>query len=505
MGKKDREYISCLLTEEILKVAQLEISASSSRVENLALCDVKGKSDEEIKGELKSILSGFSLSKGKSKAICVVPPSMTITKNIEIPSIESKEIESIIDLQAGRHTPYSREEIIIGYINFGVYQKNYSKILLVIVNRQVIMRQINLLESVGISAEKVFFAPEVKSGFYTKTMGSLDAQVPIGIVDINSTFTDFTIMLRGIAIACRSIPVGMQHMINEGEEAKKRFVNELKQSVESYQSEDIEQIPQKYILAKKGEMIDELKGLAATALGVTFEIASYADSLVFSDEAKKLIDGNSAESFLDVLAPSFAFEGRQIDFLPEEIKTQRVIEKQSQDGIKFGALIIIFLVLVGAIFMSKIYFKSLLLEKIQKQYEETKKSARSLEKISTKTRIIKAYLESRLVPLEVVKELYRIIPDDIYLKSFLLDEKGNIAIDGTSDSMSQVFALVGTLEDSEFFKGVKTKSTTAKKERGKDVASFEIVFKLESAEDIDEEEPAETKVAEKPAEETGGE
>jgi len=54
--------------------------------------------------------------------------------------------------------------------------------------------------------------------------------------------------------------------------------------------------------------------------------------------------------------------------------------------------------------------------------------------------------------------------------------------------MSQVFALVGTLEDSGIFKGVKTKSTTAKKERGKDVASFEIVFMLESAEDGDEEE-----------------
>jgi hypothetical protein len=35
------------------------------------------------------------------------------------------------------------------------------------------------------------------------------------------------------------------------------------------------------------------------------------------------------------------------------------------------------------------------------------------------------------------------------------------------------------------FENVKTKSTTAKKDRGKDVAVFEIVFKLSSAVAVD--------------------
>ena len=48
----------------------------------------------------------------------------------------------------------------------------------------------------------------------------------------------------------------------------------------------------------------------------------------------------------------------------------------------------------------------------------------------------------------------------------------------------------------------ETVTTTAKKERGKDVASFEIVFMLESAEDGDEEELEEEQIAEAPAETT---
>ncbi|HQL41623.1 MAG TPA: hypothetical protein PLO93_04940, partial [Candidatus Omnitrophota bacterium] len=85
-------------------------------------------SDDEISSIIAQTTMSFGLK--KPQVICVLSSSFVTTKNIEIPSLDPGEIASIIELQAGRHTPYSREEIIIGYINFGVYQKNYSKVLL---------------------------------------------------------------------------------------------------------------------------------------------------------------------------------------------------------------------------------------------------------------------------------------------------------------------------------------------------------------------------------------
>ena len=43
-----------------------------------------------------------------------------------------------IDLQAGRHTPFSREEILMDYLNIGTYRKNYTEVLLVIVNSNAV-------------------------------------------------------------------------------------------------------------------------------------------------------------------------------------------------------------------------------------------------------------------------------------------------------------------------------------------------------------------------------
>ena len=64
-------------------------------------------------------------------------------------------LKEIIDLQAGRHTPYSREEIIIDYINIGTFRENYTKILLIIVTLSVVRRQLEILAKAGLSTEEV--------------------------------------------------------------------------------------------------------------------------------------------------------------------------------------------------------------------------------------------------------------------------------------------------------------------------------------------------------------
>ncbi|MDP8265933.1 MAG: PilN domain-containing protein [Candidatus Aceula meridiana] len=489
MLKKATGSIIAHLTEQTLKLALIKPFQKNAQVSRLAIIDIKGLSDQDITSKVKTSLSEFGVV--KAETVCALSPNATTTKNIEIPSVDPHEIKSIIDLQAGRHTPFSREEIIIGYINFGIYQKNYSKILLVIVNCNVIFRQIKILQDTGLSVHHVLFTPETKVGFYTSIFGAALDDAPVGIINIGKEYTDFTVMLHGTAIACRSIPVGLAQITEDKETAEKKLGDELKQSIDSYQNEDIEQLPKEYILFDVGEDIKGLEFIIAEQLKVPVKTVSYVDRLNFSPEAKKIIEQNKDESFFDVISPGFLKEPGKIDFIPEEISMQRSIEEQGREGIKLGALAIIFLIIIGVIFMSKVYFKNTLLEKIKSEYRATERQARELERTSTKTRIVKSYLNSRLVPLEALRELYFIIPDEIYLKSFIIDEKGRITIDGTSDSMSQVFALVGTLENSELFKGVKTKSTTAKKERGKDVASFEIVFRLESAQDENEDEEVE--------------
>ena len=154
--KKNRDYISITSDDEDLKIAHLKVDGSSCEAVHVVRRDIRGISEEELPKVIKSTLGDFNAK--KAQAIYVVPSKLTTTKNIEIPSLDPEEIKSIINLQAGRHTPYSREEIIIDYINIGVFQRNYSKVLLVIVNRNVIKKQLTALNQAGLKIQKILFS-----------------------------------------------------------------------------------------------------------------------------------------------------------------------------------------------------------------------------------------------------------------------------------------------------------------------------------------------------------
>ncbi len=496
MFNKEKSYLGVSLSEDALKIVHLRVSSSEQKMLNVYRKNIQEVSEEELPKIIQIALS--ELNAKKTNPICVLPSNVITTNNIEIPSLDPAEIKSIIDLQAGRHTPYSREEILIGYITIGEFQRNYTQVLLIIVNRNVIKKQIDIFNKAGLKIQKVLFASEGMARFYCKILNLKPQDRPFGIVDIGKKATNFIVSFNHTAIMCRHIPIGMENLLKEGQESRDKLTAELVSSIESYQSEDINKIPDTYYLTSDDTKIKELEPLFREKFKANVKMMPYLDHVKADQPIMlKLVSEFDDDSFLDLIASVVSAGEVQIDLLPEEVKHQRAIEDQARQLVLSGSFAIVILLLICAIFLSKIYFHSIYLSKLTAEYEKKHADVDRLEKIAQNTRIIKEYVDSRMVSLDVLNELYRYIPDEIYLKSVLMDEDGIISIEGTSDTMSLVFNLVSSLEDSELFKGVKTKSTAAKKERGKDVAAFEITFRLESAPDEPEptEKPEEVKQA----------
>ena len=127
MSNKSGDYICISLGDEVLKITQIKGTSKSCKILNVVSKDVKGISDADLPKIVQSALGGFNTK--KATAVCIISPSMVATKNIEVPSINEEEIKSIVSLQAGRHTPFSRDEIQVGYINIGVYKSNHYIII----------------------------------------------------------------------------------------------------------------------------------------------------------------------------------------------------------------------------------------------------------------------------------------------------------------------------------------------------------------------------------------
>jgi len=75
--------------------------------------------------------------------------------------------------------------------------------------------------------------------------------------------------------------------------------------------------------------------------------------------------------------------------------------------------------------------------------------------------------------------VHKSISPEVYLITLNFDGKNRLTVRGVSDSMSEVFRLVSALEDSNYFKNVKTKYATKSKVEGRELTDFEITCPLE--------------------------
>jgi|CXWL01.1.fsa_nt_gi Tfp pilus assembly PilM family ATPase/Tfp pilus assembly protein PilN len=475
MFNQDRDSLSIVLTEQSIKIAQARSSGAVVKVVRRAL---SGSTGDAVARELKAALAGFNPK--KTHVLCVIPASVATTKNIEIPSVDPEEIKSIINLQAARHTPFSREEILVGHVNLGSYQSNFTKALLVIVNRNVVKERLKVLESAGLEVHKVVFEPEGIARFYAKALNVKKDALPIGIIDVGPHSTAVIIESRGTAAMCRSVPIGTRELSSQGAEARDKLVAEIKTSLDSYREEEIDKIPAYFLLTSAQGIVKDLQPSLASALGTPVQVTSFIDHLRVGGGFKKTLERDFAEdSLTDVLAPAITAGRCEVNLIPEEILMKRGVEQQSKEAMVTGVLVIIVLFLVGLILGSKNYFKETFLKQnLRAKYAGQHEEVLKLEAELRKTKIIRGLLDSRLTSLEILRGLYAVIPKDIYLNSINATEDGVVTINGIAETTSRVYAFVGSLSESKSFDGVKTKSTAGKKDRGKDMIAFEIEFVL---------------------------
>lgn len=466
------DILAVELASNHLKIAHIKAFPSRRELGRVFYRDISGLSDVDISRMVRSCVNELQIK--KAEVINIIPSHMVITKNIEVPSTDQKEIREIINLQAGHHTPYSREEIIVDYIEVGVYKRSYTKILLVILTRNMVKRQSDILEKAGLRPGRVMLAAEGFSHFIPKAAKLENNELPLCIANVDASFSDFTVVLKGKTIFVRSIPIGAEHLTADRERAEIRFTEELRRSLEAYQGENIENNPNVFILTGA---TDGLKGMdldLSNALRIPVKVVPYFSSVNVAAEILREASLFRKVSFLGVVSPVVTLDEMKVDLIPEETRLRRSLEERGKDLIKTGIYIMTIFVIVVIMLVSKIYFKSTHLKSLERKYGALDEEARRLEKDFLEIGIIRNYLVNRGYSLDVITELHAITPLSIKLEDIRYEAQGKLSIRGTAESMSAVFSFVDSMEKSSLFKDVKTKYTSKRREGTKDLADFEI-------------------------------
>ena len=269
MFGSDKKYLTISINDGVIKVAQAASSGSLDRVARGSFAPTPG-GDEAVKA-LKSLLGPFNR---KASVICVVPANAATAKNIEVPSTDPEEIKSIINLQASRHTPYSREEVLISYINLGISASNNTRLLLVIVHRELVKERISILERAGLDIDRILFVPEAQARFYSKGLNLKKEVPPFGVIDFSLNASSFVVISKGSLLFVRHIPVGIK-AIMEGAESVTRLQDELKKSMDAFTQEDGSAAPTSYVVTTANEAVGNILPQLKASLNIELKVFEF--------------------------------------------------------------------------------------------------------------------------------------------------------------------------------------------------------------------------------------
>lgn len=475
MRKKNVDVVGLELGSTALKLTYVRQSAGKKVLAAVAVRETKGLSDADIS---KSLTDFIAANKIKSPVVySVVPSQVVIPKNIEVPSTNPKEIREIISLQAGRHTPYSREEVIVDRIDIGVFKKNYTKILMAILPAKVIKKQIELVERSGLKLQKVIFSPEAAVWMLSR-VAKIDSQsAPACIVHVDNDFSDFAVVSKGKLVYVRSLPLGRVHLAAAQDQAPwNKFSEEIKKSLEAYIAEDIEKVPARLYYAGAVAGLDKLESVLADSIHVQqIKEIQYTKSFDIGPQAAEYLAAVCPYSLMGSVAALSGASDLKIDLIPEEVKIKKALAKRGQDLMIMSMLVLLLAIVFCCMLVGSIFFKNAYLKKLDLQYKQLYAQTKSLESSYDKITAVRAYLANRCYPLDVLVDMVVALDDEMELNDIRYDRQaGKVGIKGVAVTRSNVFDFVDTLSKSRYFKEVKTKQTTARKEAGKDVIDFEL-------------------------------
>ncbi len=244
--------------------------------------------------------------------------------------------------------------------------------------------------------------------------------------------------------------------------------------METYQSEDIDKPPQVLIFTGAIELINDLQTVVSNAIAIPTQIMPYFSCLPLNPTVLSSLKMASNLSFFNTTSVFLGSRDLKVNLIPEEIKLKRQFEERGQELIKMSIYIICIILLIGGIFLNRLYFKGMYLAKLKKINQSMGEEAQILEKAMERIRIIKMYLKSRGYSLEVLSALYDVMPKEIMLTNIKVDAAGNFYLKGSARAMSNVFSFVSALEASDYFSNVKTNYTTSRKQKDEDWADFGI-------------------------------
>ncbi len=453
----------------VLRAALCVREAKQVRVSELIVEKLEEPSREAIRGILAGIAAG---PEGKCPAWVLVSRSTTMLRTLEIPSTETQELAAMVDLQVGKLSPYSREEITTDWHSLPSQKEGFSFVVLAIAPRYLLP---DLLESLN-----EFQFPVARVGLVSSALPCFTPESPSAhlVVEVGFDYTEIQVVSNRQILFSRAVPMGESHLSgDEAEDTEKLFL-EVKRSLEILQNEQVVTLlPEQVMLLGASRHLERLQARIGGELKMPCRIAPPLEKLfVFSEQAKQALQSSrQTESFYGILGV-FGMPGvRHFDLMPTELKLRKAMEVFTKQVVRTGVLAVVLVMALSFLFGERIQKRRWVLEKLEQRYQETAPQAQGAEKMRHLIDFAQRQMEPEASALRFLEIIYSAIPTDAYCVNLSFEKDKKLSVRGYATGMPVVFNFVTELNKPGRLKGAETKYATKRKIQEKELVEFEIV------------------------------
>jgi hypothetical protein len=258
---------------------------------------------------------------------------------------------------------------------------------------------------------------------------------------------------------------------------KNSLLREIKLSFDSFMKEQLENVS-RIMLSGSEDYTSHFSSFLADSLSISCERVEQLRNIKVKDTANKSLPQLKIASYTYLLGTILGSERLTVNLLPRDI-----IEKKEEQTLKseLTKTIILFLSVIVAVFGivgKKMHDKKVYIRKIEARLKAIEPEVKRLSKLKENTDLIQNQLKFEGSSIDIIRELYAILPGDISLTLFEFEDKDRVLLRGTAGDLSEVFNLLPILEKSPYFENVTINYATKRTFKQKEFADFEIICAL---------------------------
>jgi Tfp pilus assembly PilM family ATPase len=429
----------------------------------------------------ESISSALKRGKFSQMPVLVCLPRQAVNVRLfELPSVDAAEIADMVDLQIGRQTPYSREEILADYKVIGHTRKaTYTRIMLAIVQRSIVRERFYEIESAGLDIEQMGISCEgVLSWFLQRTSGGKGGGARI-LIDVDSFYTYLLVVHNGKILFTKSVLVGADQLLDEDDKSRERLVREINSAMQACRAELRDLAFESLTVSGAGVHIDGLSEKLGSELSLVCENVDCLADVKLGKGASDLGDRRyETVSLTGLVGLALNPQALGFDLIPDVVKARKLLISSAKSASVFAALIMALMV-SGSLYAMLAYgFKADKLKRLNAELEETGPGVVTVQRMTEVIREANRRQNSRFSMMNIFPALHMAVPKGIYIETMTVDTAAaKMSLGGTASTFQDIQKLIKQLNESPLFESVGEAGSAIRDNKNR--YKFKVVAKFE--------------------------